>query len=74
MKNSLWVIILVIVAFISFLIGYSRPHDVKKAYTATSSAAAREHLLARGDGKPGAQSGAPHSVRRQVSAGQIPTA
>lgn len=26
MKTSLWIIILIVVAFISFLIGYSRPH------------------------------------------------
>ncbi|MHB8257326.1 MAG: hypothetical protein ACYDHY_13860 [Acidiferrobacterales bacterium] len=26
MKTSLWIIILIIVAFISFMMGYSRPH------------------------------------------------
>ncbi|MEJ2107768.1 MAG: hypothetical protein P8X48_10670 [Acidiferrobacteraceae bacterium] len=74
MKNSLWIIILIIVAFVSFLIGYSRPHDVKKAYTATSSsAAAQEQPLARGNGKMSAQSGLPLSVWRQASADKIPT-
>ncbi|MDA8420360.1 MAG: hypothetical protein M0039_03735 [Pseudomonadota bacterium] len=28
MKTSLWIIILVVVAFVSFLAGYSRPHPV----------------------------------------------
>lgn len=74
MKNSLWVIILIIVAFVSFLIGYSRPHDVKKAYTATSSAGAQEQPLAWGNGNMSAQSGLPRSVRRHTSAAKIPTA
>jgi hypothetical protein len=73
MKNSLWIIILIIVAFVSFLMGYSRPHDVKKAYTATSSAAAQKRPLARIDGKLSAESGLPRSVPRQLSAGEIPT-
>ena len=35
MKTSLWIIIVIIVGFISFLLGYSRPHPV------TSCAAAQ---------------------------------
>jgi hypothetical protein len=40
MKNSLWVIVIIIVAFVSFLVGYSRPHDAKKVFSPTSSIAA----------------------------------
>jgi hypothetical protein len=37
MNNSLWIIVVIIAAFVSFLVGYSRPHDTKKVFTSTSS-------------------------------------
>lgn len=41
MKNSLWIIILIIVAFISFMLGYSRPHPAAPNASTTSSQSAQ---------------------------------
>ncbi len=68
MRDSLWVIVLIIVAFVSFLIGYSRPHSVKKAYTDTSSIAAPVQPTAMGKVHTNEQSGPSRSVQRQARA------
>ncbi|MDA8363509.1 MAG: hypothetical protein M0Z84_06720 [Gammaproteobacteria bacterium] len=41
MKNSLWIIIVIIVAFISFIMGYSRPHPATPNPSATWSQPAK---------------------------------
>ncbi len=39
MKNSLWIIIVIIVAFVSFIMGYSRPHPAPTVATKWSQPA-----------------------------------